>query len=112
MNVVKALVESGANIVAENAEGDAPLDIADDTATKQFLKQALDERAAASSLYALYDYAAGEEDELSFSRGEKLDILTEVDKREEDVWWLAKSAAQGKQGLVPSNFLGLYKPLH
>ncbi|XP_038073023.1 tyrosine-protein kinase STK-like [Patiria miniata] len=50
---------------------------------------------------ALYDYAAQEKVDLSFQKGETLDI---INKRSEH-WWYARSTKTGQEGNVPSNYI-------
>ena len=85
-------------------------------------------------IYAAFSYAAERDDELNFAAGDELRVVTretgehghlqhlraayqhlygggsdgggDVDD-EESVWWLAEDA-EGKRGLVPRNFFGLY----
>lgn len=53
---------------------------------------------------ALYSFQAQNEEELSFSKGERLDI---IDKPTEDPdWWLAINST-GQSGLVPKNYVQL-----
>lgn len=58
----------------------------------------------ATLAYALYDYNAGDEDELSFFKGDTLQVLETYD----DDWWLVANR-EGDQGLAPSNYLTLDK---
>lgn len=48
---------------------------------------------------AMYDYAAASRDELSFSKGQLINIL---DKTNPD-WW--KAEANGVTGLLPTNYV-------
>lgn len=56
--------------------------------------------ASLDSLVALYAYAAQEDGQLSFERGETLDVILDARR----LWWLA-SNSRGQVGLVPSNYL-------
>ena len=49
---------------------------------------------------ALYDYAAEDDGELSFSTGDKIVIMEKLDGG----WWRGKNEATGAVGLFPSNF--------
>lgn len=56
-------------------------------------------------VYGAYDYEAQNDDELSFKEGDALKVLNR-DGSEDGLWWLCELS--GKQGLVPTNFIGLY----
>ncbi|XP_063146455.1 apoptosis-stimulating of p53 protein 1 isoform X4 [Candoia aspera] len=56
-------------------------------------------------VYALWDYEAQNNDELSFHEGDALTILRRKDDNETDWWWARLS---DKEGYVPKNLLGLY----
>ncbi len=53
----------------------------------------------ATQLYALYDFEAEEDDELSFSAGAILTILTPEAERDQE-WWVAQSVNK-KKGFIP-----------
>ena len=58
-------------------------------------------------VYALYNYSANEQDELSFESGEELLVLKRGDATEREWWW-----AQNKNeetGYIPRNLLGVGK---
>ncbi|XP_072170519.1 tyrosine-protein kinase yes-like [Diadema setosum] len=57
---------------------------------------------------ALYDYEARSADDLSFSKGEKLEIINNTDGD----WWLAQSTVSGNQGYVPSNYIAPVKSIN
>lgn len=50
---------------------------------------------------ALYDYDARSDDDLSFRKGETLEILNSKDGD----WWLARSPVTGAEGYLPSNYV-------
>uniref|UniRef100_A0A9J7ZVB7 non-specific protein-tyrosine kinase n=2 Tax=Cyprinus carpio TaxID=7962 RepID=A0A9J7ZVB7_CYPCA len=50
---------------------------------------------------ALYDYEARSEDDLSFRKGEKFQILNST----EGDWWEARSLTTGGTGYIPSNYV-------
>uniref|UniRef100_A0A3P9HVQ8 Tyrosine-protein kinase n=1 Tax=Oryzias latipes TaxID=8090 RepID=A0A3P9HVQ8_ORYLA len=50
---------------------------------------------------ALYDYEARTEDDLSFKKGDKLQILNST----EGDWWDARSLTTGCSGYIPSNYV-------
>ena len=54
-----------------------------------------------SLFVALFDYQARTEDDLTFSKGEALEILNNQDGD----WWLARALSSGKEGYVPSNYV-------
>ncbi|XP_022091012.1 tyrosine-protein kinase Yes-like [Acanthaster planci] len=57
---------------------------------------------------ALYDYEARTEDDLSFLKGETLDITNNHDGD----WWLARSTKNGREGYVPSNYIAPVKSIN
>ncbi|XP_007423526.1 apoptosis-stimulating of p53 protein 1 isoform X3 [Python bivittatus] len=56
-------------------------------------------------VYALWDYEAQNNDELSFHEGDALTVLRRKDDNETDWWW---ARLNDKEGYVPKNLLGLY----
>ncbi|KAM4737741.1 proto-oncogene tyrosine-protein kinase Src isoform 1-T1 [Anableps anableps] len=63
--------------------------------------------AGVTAFVALYDYESRTETDLSFKKGERLQILNNTRKincREGD-WWLACSLTTGKSGYIPSNYV-------
>lgn len=69
-------------------------------------------------VYALYDYDAQENDELSFFTDDELIILRRDDSEEQEWWWAQKKIQQSsdtmidiKEGYIPRNLVGL-NPRH
>ncbi|XP_078505968.1 apoptosis-stimulating of p53 protein 2 isoform X1 [Lissotriton helveticus] len=63
-------------------------------------------------IYALWDYEAQNEDELSMREGDCMTILRREDEDEIEWWW---ARLNDKEGYAPRNLLGLYpriKPRH
>jgi len=60
-----------------------------------------DMTGAASTMVALYDFAAVESDDLGFKEGD----LLEVTGTSEGNWWFAKSLSSKRKGFIPSNFV-------
>ncbi|XP_053568568.1 apoptosis-stimulating of p53 protein 2 isoform X2 [Bombina bombina] len=56
-------------------------------------------------IYALWDYVAESEDELSLKEGDCMTIIRREDEDEIDWWW---ARLHDKEGYVPRNLLGLY----
>nr|5I11_A Chain A, Proto-oncogene tyrosine-protein kinase Src [Gallus gallus] len=50
---------------------------------------------------ALYDYESRTETDLSFKKGERLQIVN----NSEGDWWLAHSLTTGRTGYIPSNYV-------
>jgi len=50
---------------------------------------------------ALYDYDARTNEDLSFKKGERLQVLDNTDGD----WWLAKSLTTQREGYIPSNYV-------
>ncbi|XP_040186477.1 proto-oncogene tyrosine-protein kinase Src isoform X1 [Rana temporaria] len=59
-----------------------------------------------TTFVALYDYESRTETDLSFKKGDRLQIVnnTRPDIREGD-WWLARSLNSGHTGYIPSNYV-------
>ena len=57
---------------------------------------------------ALYDYEARTDEDLSFKKGEKMEIINNTDGG----WWQAKSLSSGQSGFVPSNYIAPASSLH
>lgn len=68
-------------------------------------------------VYALYDYEAQREDELSFSIDDELIILDRDEAQEKEWWWAQKKVQQNDdptaieyiKGYIPRNLIGLYR---
>lgn len=54
---------------------------------------------------ALYDYDARSDDDLTFRKGDKLEILNSKDGD----WWFARSQQTGVEGYLPSNYVAQQK---
>jgi len=52
-------------------------------------------------LVALYDYDARTAEDLSFSKGERLELLNRPDGE----WWEARSLSTNQRGFIPSNYV-------
>lgn len=50
---------------------------------------------------ALYDYDARTDEDLSFRKGEHLEILNDT----QGDWWLARSKRTRQEGYIPSNYV-------
>ncbi|XP_077991094.1 tyrosine-protein kinase Yes-like [Glandiceps talaboti] len=57
---------------------------------------------------ALYDYEARIQDDLTFRKGEHLQVLNNSDGD----WWLAKLLTSKKEGYVPSNYIAALKSIN
>ena len=55
-------------------------------------------------VYAVYDYMAENDDELSFQSGDKLKVIRKGDDCEKEWWW---SRLGSKEGYAPRNLLGV-----
>ena len=56
---------------------------------------------------ALYDYDARTDEDLSFKKGDFLEILNDT----QGDWWYAISQSSGKKGYIPSNYVAKAKSL-
>lgn len=64
---------------------------------------------AVKSLYiALYDYDARTQEDLSFRKGEILEVNNEDLAND---WWRARSRDTGGEGFIPSNYVALHETL-
>ncbi|EAW76062.1 v-src sarcoma (Schmidt-Ruppin A-2) viral oncogene homolog (avian), isoform CRA_a [Homo sapiens] len=54
-----------------------------------------------TTFVALYDYESRTETDLSFKKGERLQIVNNT----EGDWWLAHSLSTGQTGYIPSNYV-------
>lgn len=70
-----------------------------------------DQRAAyeprGPTFIALFDYDQRTDEDLSFVKGERLEILNNSDGD----WWLAKSLDTLKEGYIPSNYVAESKTI-
>lgn len=64
-------------------------------------------RVAPKVFVALYDYDARTAEDLSFRKGEHLEIQTDT----EGDWWYAKSLTTKLEGYIPSNYVAKLKSL-
>jgi len=64
-------------------------------------------RVAPKIFVALYDYDARTAEDLSFRKGEHLEIQTDT----EGDWWYAKSLTTKLEGYIPSNYVAKLKSL-
>ena len=51
---------------------------------------------------ALYDYTARTDEDLSFKKGERLEVLGDHEGAD---WWKARSLSSGCTGYIPSNYV-------
>ncbi|CAH0550581.1 unnamed protein product [Brassicogethes aeneus] len=56
---------------------------------------------------ALYDYDARTDEDLSFRKGEHLEILNDT----QGDWWLARSKRSRVEGYIPSNYVAKLKSI-
>lgn len=56
---------------------------------------------------ALYDYDARTDEDLSFRKGEHLEIINDT----QGDWWLARSRTTKNEGYIPSNYVAKLKSL-
>lgn len=57
---------------------------------------------------ALYDYDARTKEDLSFRKGERLQVIDNTDTD----WWLAKSLTTFSEGYIPSNYVAPELSVH
>ena len=56
---------------------------------------------------ALYDYDARTDEDLSFRKGEHLEILNDT----QGDWWFARSKSTRQEGYIPSNYVAKLKSI-
>ena len=56
---------------------------------------------------ALYDYDARTDEDLSFKKGEHLEIINDT----QGDWWFARSKASKQEGYIPSNYVAKLKSI-
>ena len=56
---------------------------------------------------ALFDYQQRTSEDLSFRKGERLEILNDLDGD----WWQARSLDTGREGYIPSNYVAEHKTI-
>ncbi|XP_076441177.1 tyrosine-protein kinase Src-2-like isoform X2 [Babylonia areolata] len=61
-------------------------------------------RSSRQMLVALYDFHSDTDTDLSFRKGDRLELLEEGQKVSSGCWWIARHA-DGREGYVPSNFV-------
>jgi len=61
--------------------------------------------ASDASVYAVADYAAVNEDELTFKAGDQLVIVRQGDENE-PLWWWARNS-DGVEGYIPPNLVAV-----
>ena len=61
-----------------------------------------DQKSELAVFVALYDYEARTNDDLSFKKGERLEILDDQNGAD---WWQARSLATYHTGYIPSNYV-------
>ncbi|XP_015220072.1 proto-oncogene tyrosine-protein kinase Src isoform X2 [Lepisosteus oculatus] len=59
------------------------------------------QRGGVTTFVALYDYESRTASDLSFKKGERLQIVNNT----EGDWWLARSLTTGESGYIPSNYV-------
>lgn len=62
---------------------------------------------SAKIFLALYDYEARTEEDLSFKKGEHLEILNDT----QGEWWYARSRSTNQCGYIPSNYVAKLKSI-
>ncbi|XP_068568852.1 apoptosis-stimulating of p53 protein 1-like isoform X2 [Cebidichthys violaceus] len=113
VHLCKMLVESGAAIFATTiSDVETAADKCEEmeegyTQCSQFLYGVQEKLGVMNKglVYTLWDYAAQQADELSFSEGDALTVLRRRDDTETEWWW---ARLNDREGYVPRNLLGLY----
>lgn len=56
------------------------------------------------AVYAVFDYTAQQQDELSFTAGQQITVLRKGDENEREWWW---ARLNDNEGYIPRNLLGV-----
>ena len=60
-------------------------------------------------VFAVYEYASNESDELNLEVGDAMAVLKKGDENEKDWWWAKRiHGAKQEEGYIPKNLLGLF----
>uniref|UniRef100_A0A1A7X022 SH3 domain-containing protein n=2 Tax=Iconisemion striatum TaxID=60296 RepID=A0A1A7X022_9TELE len=113
VHLCKMLVESGAAIFATTiSDVETAADKCEEmeegySQCSQFLYGVQEKLGVMNKglVYALWDYTAQQNDELSFREGDAITVLRRHDDTETEWWWARLS---DREGYVPRNLLGLY----
>ncbi|NXX15135.1 ASPP1 protein, partial [Podargus strigoides] len=113
VHLCKLLVESGAAIFASTiSDTETAADKCEEMEEgyiqcSQFLYGVQEKLGVMNKgvVYALWDYEAQNNDELSFHEGDAITVLRRKDDNETEWWW---ARLNDKEGYVPKNLLGLY----
>ncbi|KAM8831720.1 protein phosphatase 1, regulatory subunit 13Bb isoform 2-T2 [Spinachia spinachia] len=113
VHLCKLLVESGAAIFASTiSDVETAADKCEEMEEgyiqcSQFLYGVQEKMGVMNkgTVYALWDYKAHNQDELSFGEGDAVTILRRQDDSETEWWW---AQLEDNEGYVPRNLLGLY----
>ena len=109
--------EKGQNEISTRSLKEIHTDIDDGTTTHQSNSYVpepppsspAESPTASKSLYiALYDYDARTQEDLSFKKGEILEVNREDLAND---WWRARSRETGGEGFIPSNYVALHETL-
>ena len=114
LQMVKFLIEHGASLFATTiSDNETAVDKCEEdedgfAGCSEFLLQMEDKLGTANDgvVYALYDYEAENEDELSFKCSDQLKILGKTNEYDDEGWWLAETN-DNKRGLVARNYIGV-----
>lgn len=63
--------------------------------------------SSAKVFVALYDYDARTDEDLSFKKGEHLEVLNDT----QGDWWFARSRLTKQEGYIPSNYVAKLKSI-
>ncbi|XP_076306026.1 apoptosis-stimulating of p53 protein 2-like isoform X2 [Tachypleus tridentatus] len=111
--IVRFLVEHGACVFAttlsdnDTAAEKCEEDVEGYDSCSEFLYSVQEKLGIlnAGAVYAVYDYDAQNQDELSFKDGDTIIVLRKGDEQEREWWWCRHN---DREGYVPRNLLGLY----
>lgn len=102
--ITKTVLASAAN--ASNSQGSSsPLNQSPQHKTEGSIEVAA--LGPLKVFVALYDYDARTDEDLSFRKGEHLEIINDT----QGDWWYARSKTSKKEGYIPSNYVAKLKSL-
>ncbi|RZC38383.1 tyrosine-protein kinase Src42A [Asbolus verrucosus] len=97
----------GVNPIEDNSLQSNPIPTPPSEVVRPAVVNPEPETTNAKIFVALYDYDARTDEDLSFRKGEHLEILNDT----QGDWWLARSKRTRQEGYIPSNYVAKLKSI-